>query len=649
VHHEWAVDGPPVNAGLSGIGPVRLEVVNHDPEANRAWKATIDKHHYLGYRQGFGPQLRYAIVDRQGRWLGGLMFEGITRHLPCRDEWIGWSEAQRNRTRHRVACNSRFLILPWVTVPNLASHVLGMAARQLPGDWHRHYHYRPVLMETFVDTTRFRAHSYRGAGWFCIGQTERRKGRTVKDVYVRPLADSCRALLRREPQHPSPANARAALRDGLQDDPELLQCWTRIIETTARIARRYDSMWLQRRRTVNTRLILLFVFRLVMSPERPGYTITLSQLWRQCRESGIELYQERPVSGAAMSKARSRLDACAFKDLHRALLEHFGLDDHPWLGHRVFAVDGTRINLPKSLQQNDYVCPAPSAAYPQGLVSCLYRLHDRVACDFNLCTGNNERKSALAHLSCCRPGDVVVYDRGYYSRIMLARHGDRDIRVVFRVRRKACRQVKVFFDGEASDERIVLAASDRDPEDRTVRLVRCPGSDWVLMTTLLDRETHTPRKLADLYHQRWSIEEFFKQSKLVVRVENFHAKNLNGVRQELYASFTLIALARLMSNSCGKHVNGPGPVTRRGLWRANGTHSLMVGYRSFERMLPGHAKSLASTVSEALSCLAESMYRERIGRSYNAFPRNPSASGNPARPDEKTLKLVGCRNSMASP
>jgi len=216
----------------------------------------------------------------------------------------------------RVVCNSRFLILPWVTVPNLASHVLGMAARQLPNDWHRHYHYRPVLMETFVDTTRFKAHSYRRAGWFCIGQIGRRKGRTVKDVYLRPLTGNCAAVLRREPQHPSPANARAALRDGLQDDPELLQHWTRIIETASVIASRYDRLWLRHRRLMNTQMILLFVFRLVICPTRIGYDIALSELWQQCRQQGIPLYQQHPVSSAAVCRARSRLDACAFKDPH---------------------------------------------------------------------------------------------------------------------------------------------------------------------------------------------------------------------------------------------------------------------------------------------------------------------------------------------
>lgn len=631
VHHEWAVDGPPVTGRLSDIGPVCLQAVNRSQQDNQVWKSSLDKHHYLGYRQGFGPQLRYAIIDRQGRWLGCLMFESITKNLPCRDRWIGWSDAQRNKTRHLAVCNSRFLLFPWVTVPNLASHVLGMAARQLPEDWHHHYHYRPVLMETFVDRTRFGGHSYRGAGWFCVGQTQYRRDKTTKDIYLRPLTGNCAALLRREPQRPSPGNARLELRDGLQDDPQLLEQWKRIIETTADIAVRYDRLWLQRRRSVNTRMILLFVFRLVILPARRGYSITLSELWQQCREQGIPLYQEHPVSAAAMCKARDKLDACAFKDLHHALLGHFGLDDNPWLGHRVFAVDGSRINLPKGLQQEQYVRPSPNAAWPQGLVSCLYRLHDRVVCDFNLCAGRNERKSALAHLPFNRPGDVLVYDRGYYSRTMLARHEDRELRVVFRVKRKANRQVKQFVDSEAVDEPVVLAAGNKDAQDRTVRLVKCPGSDWVLLTNLMDAGTYTPRKLADLYHQRWSIEELYKQSKVAINVENFHAKSLNGVRQELYASFTLTALGRLMSGSCEKHVNGPGEVTRRGIWRANDTHALAVSYRAFESMLLGHARSMASLITDALSCLAASMYRERPNRHYKRISQKPIGKWRPGK------------------
>ena len=522
-----------------------------------------------------------------------------------------------------MVCNSRFLIFPWVTVRNLASHVLALAARQLADDWHQHYHYRPALMETLVDQTRFKGHGYKGAGWIHIGQTQYRKDKTRKDIYLRPLAEHCQPILTREPAHPSPASARLGLREQLHQDPELFERWTRIITVTTAIASRYDGLWQQRRRTVNTQLILLFVFRLVMTPERLGYAITLSQLWQQCQEHGIELYQPHPVSSAAITKARDKLKAPAFKELHHALLEHCGLDDRLWLGHRVFVVDGTRINLPRSLQQDRHVRPSPNAAWPQGLVSCLYRLHDRVACDFSLCAGRNERKSALAHLSFCRPGDIVVYDRGCYSRAMLAAHENRNIRVVFRVRRKACSQVKAFFDSACTDRQTVLAASGKDPEPRTVRLVKCPGSDCVLMTTLLGGNACTPQQLADLCRQRWSIEEMYRQSRLAVKVENFHAKNLNGVRQELYASFTLIALARLLSNSCEKHVNGPGPVTRRGIWRASSTHSLTVSCRSFESLLPGHVRSLSSTISTALSCIAVSMYRERIGRSFRRISQKP--------------------------
>ncbi len=348
IHWEWALDGPAVRAPLGAIGPIRLEAADSFEDGN-AWKASVDKHHYLGFRHPFGCQLRYFIVDGRGRRLGCLLFESITKRLPCRDRWIGWSAAQRNKTRHLVVSNSRFLIFPWVQVRNLASHALGLAARQLGDDWQRKYHCRPALMETFVDPARFGAHSYKAAGWVRIGQTAGAGAKTIKDVYVRELAGNCRAVLRKEPQRPAAHRARAQLREGAAD-PQLQEQWLRITEAAGRVARRYDALWLQRRRAINTQLIMLFVFRLVLNPAGSGYALVLSRLWQQCRELQVPLYQDRPVSAAAMCKAREKLDAGAFADLHRALLEHFDLDACRWLGHRVFAVDGTKMNLPKALQ-----------------------------------------------------------------------------------------------------------------------------------------------------------------------------------------------------------------------------------------------------------------------------------------------------------
>ena len=116
---------------------------NGSPEDAKIWNASVDHHHYLGYKHPFGCQMKYFIMDGRRRILGCLLFEGMTRTLQCRDRLIGWSAAQKNRTRHLVVVNSRFVIFAGVRVPNLASAALGLATRQLPDDWHQKYSYRP--------------------------------------------------------------------------------------------------------------------------------------------------------------------------------------------------------------------------------------------------------------------------------------------------------------------------------------------------------------------------------------------------------------------------------------------------------------------------------------------------------------------------
>jgi hypothetical protein len=121
-----------------------------------------------------------------------------------RDAWIGWSDQQRRRNLQYIVCNSRFLVLPWVSVRGLASKILSLASRQLPGDWERLYGYRPLLLETLVDPARFRGTSYRAANWIWLGRTQgrgrmdrdnRARGRAVKEIYVYPLCRDARRRL----------------------------------------------------------------------------------------------------------------------------------------------------------------------------------------------------------------------------------------------------------------------------------------------------------------------------------------------------------------------------------------------------------------------------------------------------------------------
>ena len=140
------------------------------------WNGLISRFHYQGYAAAFGAQQRYLVHAAQGV-LGAMGFSAAARHLKDRDQWIGWDARQRRHQRHLIVNHSRFLILPWVRVPNLASRLLAMAAKRLPGDFQQRYGYTPVLLETFVEQQRFSGTCYKAANWIQVGQTTGR-GRT---------------------------------------------------------------------------------------------------------------------------------------------------------------------------------------------------------------------------------------------------------------------------------------------------------------------------------------------------------------------------------------------------------------------------------------------------------------------------------------
>ena len=162
-----------------------------------------------------GAQLRYLIKSAQGQWLGGLAFSASAWRVKARDQWIGWSDRARKENLHQVISNSRFLILPWVEVQNLASHVLGQAIGRLRADWQERYGFLPMLVETFVDRRRFAGSSYRAANWLYVGQTsgrgrqDRKKTFSLspKDVYVYELCKKAREVLCHADSHEEPASS----------------------------------------------------------------------------------------------------------------------------------------------------------------------------------------------------------------------------------------------------------------------------------------------------------------------------------------------------------------------------------------------------------------------------------------------------------
>ena len=198
------IDQMPVSGSLGQLGPIELTQVRRtaqEPLFN-LFNSLIEHHHYLGYEQPVGEHLKY-LVWAQERPIACLAWSSAPRHLGSRDRYIGWSAEARRQNIRFIAYNTRFLILPWVTVPHLASHLLGRMARLLSQDWERLYGHPIYFLETFVDPERFRGTCYRAANWVMLGRTTgrgkddhtNRPNRSIKEVLGLPVHRRFRELL----------------------------------------------------------------------------------------------------------------------------------------------------------------------------------------------------------------------------------------------------------------------------------------------------------------------------------------------------------------------------------------------------------------------------------------------------------------------
>jgi len=195
------VDATPMCTDLAGLGPLEFRQVRRTSE-ERLFNGLIETHHYLGYVQPVGEHLKY-IVWMGDRPVACFAWSSAPRHLGPRDRYIGWSAAARRRNVRLVAYNTRFLVLPWIRVPHLASHLLGRMVRMLSGDWERLYGHPIHFAETFVEPERFKGTCYRAANWVYLGQTTgrgkddqtHRPNRPLKDVLGYPLTRRFRDLL----------------------------------------------------------------------------------------------------------------------------------------------------------------------------------------------------------------------------------------------------------------------------------------------------------------------------------------------------------------------------------------------------------------------------------------------------------------------
>lgn len=193
----------PIHCELAELRPIQILMIPASGDTDDLFHCLMDRYHYLGCRGHVGEHIKYIIFDRHNRPLACMLFGSAAWQTKVRDLFIGWSPSVRQANLKLMTNNTRFLILPWVVVPNLASFILGACLRRLSDDWQNRYGHNLVLVETFVDQSRFAGTCYHAANWTRIGSTcgrgrQNRNKRVkvpFKDMYIYPLTEDFRQQL----------------------------------------------------------------------------------------------------------------------------------------------------------------------------------------------------------------------------------------------------------------------------------------------------------------------------------------------------------------------------------------------------------------------------------------------------------------------
>lgn len=668
----------PINDSIEAIAPITLQRVT-SKEERESFEAHIQTYHYLGYKRPFGSYLAYFVVSKPlGQKLGCLLFSASAAWaLAPRDELIGWDKKHREKLLHLIISNDRFVIFPWVKVPNLASQALSLATKQIGEDWLSVYGYRPVLIETFVDTTKYSGTCYQAANWKYIGKTQGR-GRddpkheykeTIKDIFIYPLEakwkETVNGIHRMSSLKKKYRNDLQASHTRSVDDAFVEQ-WEKVAKVINEIALEYDKKWQIRKRLINSLLLILFIFRLVTSKNTQSYGTTIDELWDSCNSLNLSLPQKSSIAPSSLCVARKKLDESVFKQINRRIINtHFEHDErYRWKGHRIFAVDGSKLNLPRKLISDGYKLPAEKANYPQGLLSCLYQVKSQIPYDFDLVSHSNERTCAEQHLNALKSNDVVIYDRGYFSYLMLHHHLKSNIHAVFRLQESGFTVIRKFFKSPDID---IIVSIEPSPLVQKDILEKHPGLDitplrmrlikyfigentYCLGTTLLDQNRYNSiQDFMDIYHSRWGVEELYKVSKRLFIVEDFHAKSERGVKQEIFAHFSLITMNRIFANQADIDLNQPdsstGPTSvinsvkpssdsHMSRLKTNFKNCIYVFNKSLESLIMVHA-NIKNAVKQTFLSIIKRYSKERPGRSYARKSMRPSTKFNPSKEKKK--------------
>lgn len=425
---------------------------------------------------------------------------------------------------------------------------------------------------------------------------------------------------------------------------EMSEFWIKASELFKQTCQAMDQVWQKRKRVIDTKLLVIFIFKLVLSKNRQGYGSSLGELWEACSGKGIILPQTNAVAASSLCEARQKLPEIIFKTLNSELIAlwHTHRDIPTWKGHRVFAIDGSKLNAPRGLLNYGYKTPRETNRhYPCCMVSCLYNLQEQIIYDFELVPHNDERRCVPDHLAKLDPNDLIIFDRGYFSYLMLyqvlasGQHG------VFRLQQGTTNpMVTKFLLSEQDDTIIEYVPSTtvkhglkkrgytQDFQPLAVRLVKCKIGEetHVYATTLMDQTSYPVDCFPDLYHGRWGIEELYKVSKQFIDVEDFHSQTERGVKHELYGHFLLINLARLFATDARNRVSDDNQPAQRNCttswpetgkaFKINFKHCLVVVGRHLEEMILVTGQIITGWLDKAMAVVARIRQRSRPDRRY---------------------------------
>jgi Transposase DDE domain len=438
------------------------------------------------------------------------------------------------------------------------------------------------------------------------------------------------------------------------EQAEILSFWENVQDLFEQKCAEIDKLWQKRKRILDTKLLVVIILKMILSKNKQGYSSTLSELWESCIKQGIKLPQVNSIAASSTCEARQKLPEYTFKLLSNELITlwHKYRETPRWNSHRVFAIDGSKLNMPTGLLNYGYKISKDSKRhYPNGMMSCLYNLHEQVAYDFEVVAHNDERACAIQHLKKLEVGDLVIFDRGYFSYLMLHLVIEHNIHAVFRIQTGNVNgKIQAFVDSNKIDEIIeyIPSATVKSENKKrgynikikpvTVRLIKyfIKGEKYICLTTLTDQIKYPVGCFMDLYHSRWGIEELYKVSKSFIDVEDFHSQTERTVKQELYGHLLLINIARIFASGANtmlpqlEHNDYHDPVEKSNQstgnkFKINFKNCLATVGRHLENLVLMSKKLLSSWLHPTMKNVAKLRQKVRPSRSYlrRSFkPRN---------------------------